>query len=197
MRARITCAAILGLLVPATAAWAQMSNVFGISGFSATANITLTTGQSMSMKMYVSGTNVRSSLPGGMNGYSLIVGSTRTMYMVMGPSMCMQMNGLDPNRPNPFAQSGGTQVHEQPLGSDTVAGHPAKVVQITIQSASGQPQTMKAWRATDMGGFPLRVEIATAHGTIREEFTDVNLTPPPAEMFTAPSNCRPMPMMPH
>jgi hypothetical protein len=87
-------------------------------------------------------------------------------------------------------------VTRQTVGSETVDGHPTKVELITLKAASG-PMTMKAWRATDLNGFPVRIEIPTRNGgTIREELTDVNLSPPPTSMFTPPSNCMQMGAMP-
>jgi hypothetical protein len=202
MRARIgsLARAPIGLLALLTgglavfnAAWAQTANLFGVSGFTATANLTLPTGGTMSMKIYVLGTSQRADLPGG-HGYTLALGSNQTAYIVMGSSMCMQRTLDQKTGPNPFTLSG--DVKRETVGSETVDGHPTKIELITLRTASG-PMTMKAWRATDLKGLPVRVEIPmSSGGTVREELTDVNLSPPPASMFMPPSNCMQMGAMP-
>ncbi|HUN73515.1 MAG TPA: hypothetical protein VMU40_03270 [Steroidobacteraceae bacterium] len=195
MRARISPVTMLAAaLALSTPTWAQ-TNLFGVSGFSATVNLALPTGGAMSMRIYVLGTSERTDLPGGRGGYSLTIGSNQTMYLVMNPSMCMQRSlDLQKNGPNPFTMSG--DVKRQEVGTETVDGHPTKVELITLTTHSG-PMTMKAWRATDLQGFPVRLEIPMPNGgTMREELTDVNLSPPPSSMFAPPSNCMQMGAMP-
>jgi hypothetical protein len=172
-------------------ALAQGANPFGISAFSATMVMSIPGGRNLSTKIYVLEGKVRTDLPsgGGGGGYSLFLSHAHEAYMVMaGHCMMMPTNSA---RPNPFTMTGG--VKTQQLGSDTVDGHPTTVVQLTLQDASGRTTTMKAWRATDLQGFPIRVEIPTSNGTVREEFHDVNLSAPAADLFEKPSNCMSMP----
>jgi hypothetical protein len=144
------------------------------------------------LHIYRSGDKMRTDI--SQRGYFLSDLSQHVGYMVMGPSMCMEMPQSNPNHPNPFGVTGKVQRTE--LGTDTVEGHPAKIEQITVESSNGKTVTMKAWEATDLHGFPVRIEMPTPQGTMRMEYKDISLSPPPASLFAAPAHCRQMPVMP-
>lgn len=149
------------------------------------------------IKIYRSGTKIRTTLPGGA-GYTLIDTSEHTTYMVMGAGMCMQMTAQ--GQENPFAQASDTTVERSSAGTDTVDGHACKVENMTITPHSGpragQPTKMKVWEAQDLHGFPIKVEMQTSRGPMTIEYTDVSFAAPDASLFTHPDNCRQMPGMP-
>jgi outer membrane lipoprotein-sorting protein len=171
-------------------AQAQSKGAFAQQDFSATMVTAGPNGQQISMKVYHSGDKMRTDMPGGKMHSLLLMGQNK-FYMVM-PQMCMEM---PQQRPDPFGLTG--TVERKELGSDTVDGHPTKIEQITITPAGGgTPVTMKAWEATDLKGFPLRVEMPSPQGTMTIDYKDVDLSTPPASLFAVPNGCRTMPMMP-
>ncbi len=192
---RIAVLAVAGALVCCGVAGAQNQSPFKVTQFSATSVMYVSGQPSHSMKIYRSGDKIRTDMAtGGRNAYFLLLLSEKMGYMVMGPGMCMKMPETgDKNHPDPFSVTG--KVQTTPLGTDTVDGHPTQIVQITVESSTGQTTTMKAWEATDLHGFPVRIEVPTSRGTVRIEYKDVSLSPPPASLFEAPTNCRSMPMM--
>jgi len=148
------------------------------------------------MKIYRSGDNIRTDLPGGA-GYNLLDVGTHTNYMVIG-SMCMQMN--TPQQETPLAHSADATIDRAPVGTESVDGHPCKVENVTITPhtgpRAGQPTTMKVWEADDLHGFPIKMETQTSRGPMSIQYKDINLSAPDASLFVHPSNCSSMPMMP-
>lgn len=185
----------LVLLVPLVLAQSG-GGAFNVDHFSATMEIAAPTGgNTMSMKIYKSGNQLRTDLPGGA-GYTVVDVASQKTFMVMGGGMCMEMSMPRQSQPNPFAAQG--QVETKTLGSETIDGHACQVEQVTVTPASGgAPQVMKAWLATDLQNFPLRVEMQSSRGPVQINYKDVSLEQPDAALFAQPSNCRAMPGMPH
>lgn len=157
---------------------------FGVKQFSAT--MVMTSGShTMTNKVYRSTNKMRTDM--GPAGYSLYFFDEHTSYMVMR-GHCMQMPQMAKKSTNPF-QLGGT-VERKALGSDTVDGHPTKIEQVTVTSSDGTSTSMKVWEATDLQGFPVRIEMAN---NTRVEYKDVSLSEPPASLFEKPDNCMQMP----
>ncbi|MGH9416681.1 MAG: hypothetical protein ACRD01_08640 [Terriglobales bacterium] len=187
--------ALAAAMAPGLAAQAPQP-AFPARDFSATMVVSGSAApQAMTAKVYRSGQKMRMELPAPPGAYTLTLLDHHTTYMVMNPSMCMQM----PMRAsgaaqNPMADEGA--VRRQPIGTDTVDGHACTVEQITVTPATGPPVTMKAWEANDLGGFPVRIEIQTPQGPMRVEYKAVTLATPDASLFAAPQNCRSMPMGP-
>lgn len=157
---------------------------FGVKQFSATMVMT-SGGHTMTNKVYRSANKMRTDI--GTMGYSLYFFDEHTSYMVMS-GHCMQMPQMAKKNTNPF-QMGGT-VERKALGSDTVDGHPTKIEQVTMTSSDGTSTGMKVWEATDLKGFPVRIEMA--NGT-RIEYKNISLNEPSASLFEKPGNCMQMP----
>jgi len=182
--------AAAALLLFAGRARAQEQSAFPRRDFSATSVVSMPGGRQMSTKIYVSGNKFRTDMPSG-NMHTILLLDEQKIYMVM-PQMCMEM----PQRaPNPFGFKG--KVERERLGTATVDGHPTIIERITVTPAGGgKPTVMKAWEATDLKDFPVRVEIPTAKGAETIEYKDVVLATPAASLFAVPTNCREMPMGP-
>lgn len=185
------------LLLFASRARAQEQSAFARQDFSATSVVSAPGGRQMSSKIYASGSKFRTDMPGG-NMHTILLLDEHKIYMVM-PQMCMEMSQT---MPNPFGYKG--KVERERLGTATVDGHPTIIERITVTPADGgKPTVMKAWEATDLKDFPVRVEIPTAKGQETVEYKDIVLATPPASLFAVPNNCRAMPMgggipeMPH
>jgi hypothetical protein len=188
-------AVVCAILAGCSLAGAQNQSPFKVTSFSATVVMSMPGQPPHSVKIYRSGDKIRTDISqGGRSSYFLSVLSERMGYMVMGPGMCMKMSEVaQRNHPDPFAVTG--KVQTTPLGTDTVDGHPTQIVQIAVETSTGQTSTMKAWEATDLQDFPVRIEVPTPNGTVRMDYKDVSLSAPPASLFEAPTNCRSMPMM--
>jgi Domain of unknown function (DUF4412) len=142
-------------------------------------------------KLYRLSNKMRSEQgPEGHVTYFLSLLGQNTGFLV-GSGLCMETHGIDPEHPNPFEVTG--KIVRKELGSEVIDGHPTKIEQITVASASGKALTMKAWEATDLKSFPVRIEMATPKGTMRMDLKDVDLSAPPASLFATPQGCSPMP----
>lgn len=202
---RAVCAALA--LAFCSGAYAQVTSPFEVSNFSATMVTTLP-GQNMevSARWYKSGDKMRMEMGNMPKGGAAMAGSymltsmkEQTSYMVMG-GMCMKISmagaggRLGPAaNPNPFTAKGS--ITRKELGSETVDGHPAKITEMTITSDDGKKMVMKAWLASDLKDFPLRVEIESPKGPMRMNFKDVSLSAPDSRLFESPTNCGTMPAM--
>ena len=122
------------------------------------------------MKIYRSGDQMRTNLPGGA-GYTIMSLSQHMTYMVMGDGTCMQM--APRGQQNPFAESQNATVERSPAGTDTVDGGACKVENLTVTSRDGKATKMKVWEAEDLKGFPVNVEIQSSRGPITAEYKDV------------------------
>lgn len=192
MNRTVFVAAVVGISLSAFAgcARAQEKTPFPQQDFSATMISTAPNGKQVSMKVYRSGEKMRTDPPGG-RMHTVLLLDKHEMFMVM-PQMCMKMSEMSPQ---PFEAKG--KVEQTRLGKSTADGHPAIIERVTVTpSDGGKPTTMKAWEATDLKDFPVRVEIPTAKGTVRIDYKNVDLSTPPASLFAMPGNCRVMPMMP-
>ncbi len=74
------------------------------------------------------------------------------------------------------------------LGSETVGEHPCAMQRVSMKAADGTYQIMKVWQASDLGGFPLKIEMNSAAGPVTTTFTDVKLgaRPDPALLVVPP-----------
>lgn len=174
-----------------TLTFAQSRGVFSFTQFSATlvehdADNTVHTA-----KLYRLGDRMRSeSAEMGQGAYFLSLLGQNTGYLV-GSGFCMEGHSIDPEHPNPFDVAGKTEKKE--LGAEVIDGHPTKIEEITFASAAGKPVTLKAWEATDLKGFPVRIEMPTPKGTMQMNFKDIDLSAPAASLFVTPKGCSPMP----
>ena len=192
MHRTVFVAAVVGISLSALAghARAQDKTPFSPQDFSATMVSTSPDGKQVSMKVYRSGDKMRTDPPGG-RMHTVLLLDKNEMFTVM-PQMCMKMPQMSPQ---PFETKG--KVERTKLGSATVDGHPAIIERVRVTpSDGGKPITMKAWVATDLKNFPVRVEIPTSKGPVRIDYKDVDLSTPPDSLFAMPGNCRSMPMMP-
>ncbi len=184
----------LGLVVVPLALAQAPASPFAIEHFSATMQMAAGPAGAMAMKIYKSGDEYRTDMPSG--GYMVMNLATHKSFMVMPTGMCMEMPmQMGAGRgPNPFAAHGTVTV--EPLGSDTIDGHACRVERVTVTTPKEAPQVMKVWSATDLEGFPLRVETESNGHTMQINYKDVSLAAPAASLFTQPANCRTMPGMP-
>jgi protein dithiol oxidoreductase (disulfide-forming) len=174
----------------------QSANPFAVQQFSATMVTTVPGVGDVTSKIYKSSDKLRQDMPKmpeipgmppGMKlppqptGYTLTLLKEDTVYQVMG-GQCTQITVAGGPQTNPFATTG--EVTRKELGTELVDGHPTKITQISI-TKDGHNLVEKAWLATDLHDFPLRLE----RSLTRITFKDVSLSDPPASLFEKPTSC--------
>jgi hypothetical protein len=88
----------------------------------------------------------------------------------------------------------GQKAERNLVGSEVVDGHACQVEEITITPEQGQPRKMKFWDATDLSGFPVKIEVQRVMGApVTITYKDVKIGRPDAALFQHPAKCGPAP----
>jgi Domain of unknown function (DUF4412) len=100
--------------------------------------------------------------------------------------------------PGTSGQTNSVTIKSVDLGKETVDGHSCVKKQYSLTDpTTGQTLTMTLWTATDLKNIPLQVQQETpgngGSGTnfMTMHYTDINVTPPDASLFTAPAGYTP------
>ena len=73
---------------------------------------------------------------------------------------------------------------------ETVDGHPCKIETVTFtQKESDLKVKMKLWKAEDLQGFPVKIELPNPARTITVSYTNISLDQPDAALFKVPAKC--------
>ncbi len=139
------------------------------------------------LHIYRSGKLMRTEMLDG--NYMVTNLETRTTFAVL-PKQC----GQDP-RPsvNTFPFSLVTAEHKVErnlLGTEVMEGHTCQVEEVTLTPKQGQPIKLKFWEASDLSGFPIKLEVYHAVGpptTIT--YKEVKIGPPDPALFKIPASC--------
>lgn len=120
---------------------------------------------------------------------SISLASTKTTYLIY-PGLKAFVKMQAPAT----ASTNNVKTDMVELGKETLDGHPCVKKQFTITDAqSGQHITATTWNATDLGGIPIQMQIATPgkdDGSLNNttmHFTDISLSKPAGSLFIAPS----------
>jgi hypothetical protein len=79
------------------------------------------------------------------------------------------------------------RIEKSRLGKETIDGHPCEKNKVMLATDSGEKQEATVWYATDLKGFPLKVEMNQPDAMLTMLYTDVKLARPEARQFEAPS----------
>ena len=165
---------------------------------------------SMAGKMYFSGGDSRTEMdmtqmtgdalpPGalaqmkamGMDKMASITQNAQKTLYVIYPGLHAYTKIQEPGN---SGQTNSVIVESIDLGNETVDGHPCAKKQYNLTDpTTGQHLTMTLWTATDLKNVPVKVQQTTpgegGAGTnfMTMHYTDINLTPPDASLFTAPA----------
>jgi hypothetical protein len=77
-------------------------------------------------------------------------------------------------------------------GKETIDGHSCQLEQVIFTPNDGRPIVikMKLWKAKDLDGFPIQVEVEpTARPKFTIHYANVSLQPPDPKLFRRPANC--------
>ena len=147
-------------------------------------------GHTIRSKFYASGDRIRTETHAaeGKTMTGIFDRSAKKMWLLMPPPMgCMEQTlRQDPKNPA-FDPS---KMKEQPIGDETVAGHPTKKYKLTT-TVEGKTYEQYVWRATDLKGFPIRS--AALDGSYESTFENVVLGAPDPKLFKTPADCKTMP----
>ena len=76
---------------------------------------------------------------------------------------------------------------------ETVDGHICEIETLTLTPKDDRPivARIKLWKAQDLDGFPIRIEVEEGGQTYTSTYTNVSLTPPDPKLFQHPAKCTP------
>jgi hypothetical protein len=79
------------------------------------------------------------------------------------------------------------KIETSEAGSDTAEGHPCAKRKVVVTDQKGRKQEGFTWNATDLKGFPVKMEFMDGDATITLVYRNIKLTPPDATAFEAPA----------
>jgi len=139
-------------------------------------------------RIYRSGKLMRTDM---LDGKSYMVTSLETYdtFAVMG-DRCMHDAQPSLNTFPFTAFRSGNKIERNLVGTETVEGHPCQVEEVTITSELGKNLKLKFWEATDLSGFPVKLEVYRKTGSpVSITYKDVKIGPPDPTLFAHPANC--------
>ncbi len=137
-------------------------------------------------KIYRSGNLFRIDLDGRYHITDFASDSTWSVR----PDRCTHVSGPDVHS-YPFSAYRGFEVERLPSeDKETVDGHPCKIETVTFTSKEDEVKVkLKLWKAQDLQGFPVKIEVAHPSRTITVNYTNVALDKPDAALFKIPAKC--------
>ena len=88
----------------------------------------------------------------------------------------------------------GQKLERNLVGTEMLEDHTCQVEEITITTEHGRPLKMKLWEATDLSGFPVKVEVQRLSGApVTITYKDVKIGKPDAALFQHPARCSSLP----
>jgi outer membrane lipoprotein-sorting protein len=139
-------------------------------------------------RIYRSGNLLRVDMDGG---YYRVTDLDKKIMWSVRPERCMKIEQPDA-RSYPFTLFPNTKF-EPPSSEtkETIDGHTC-----TIERATFTPEefptlksTMKLWKADDLQGFPIKIEVAHSSRTLTVTYKDVSLETPDTKLFQLPATC--------
>jgi outer membrane lipoprotein-sorting protein len=139
------------------------------------------------LKVYRSGDLMRTEM---LDGNYMVTDLVKRDTWIVLPDRC----AYDP-RPSvntfPFSVfRPGQDVKRNLVGTEEVDGHVCHVEEVTVTSPHGASMKLKMWEATDLSGFPIKIEIYRTTGqpaTIT--YKNVTIGRPDPSVFKHPATC--------
>lgn len=79
------------------------------------------------------------------------------------------------------------KIQKTPLSRETLDGHPCEKTKVVVAADTGQRHEAIVWYASDMKGFPLRVQLNQQQMVVVMHYRDVRLERPDTKQFEAPA----------
>jgi len=86
------------------------------------------------------------------------------------------------------ASSKSVQFQKTPLGREFVDGHPCIRNKVTDVEPNSPPEQGLMWNATDLQGFPIKMDLDTGRGLMKFNFQNVVVQSPNPSLFEIPVN---------
>ena len=177
---------LIALVLLAGAAHAQ--DAWGLPDFSATqisqapASVT----QMGPLRIYKSGLRYRTEREPG-QAVIWVPASGKVYNLLQNGATCMELPLKNaPLMSSPLQLPADTKIERKVVGNETLEGHHCTVEDVTLTTPDGKTMQAKVWAATDLKGFPVRIE---ALGSPTFIFRDIKLETPDATMFQPPGKC--------
>ena len=139
-------------------------------------------------KIYRSGDLIRVDMDGGW--YRITDIEKKIMWSVR-PDRCMRVEQPDA-RTYPFTLFHNT-TFQAPSGEtkETIDGHACSIEQATFtpENFPNLSAKMTLWKADDLHGFPVKIEVVHSSRTLTVSYKDVSLETPDAKLFQLPAKC--------
>jgi hypothetical protein len=111
---------------------------------------------------------------------------------LMYPKKCSKYPMLDPGV-FPFSRKFHVEQSSTSEGKETVDGHTCKIEDVVLITEEPTPTTfkMKLYRAEDLSGFPLKIDVENPMNRAKFTITysNVSLEPPDPKLFERPAKC--------
>lgn len=118
----------------------------------------------------------------GMDKTQMLIGTQTNAMLVVYP-------GLQAYAPVPESAAGLSNAKEESteLGKETVDGHPCVKKKVTTTDSKGKTHEALVWSATDLKGFPVKLEMNEGKNTVEIRFSKPSFEKPDAKSFEAPT----------
>lgn len=185
---RATSGFILLIALVLLAGVAHAQDAWGLPDFSATqisqapASVT----QMGPLRIYKSGLRYRTERDPG-QAVIWVPASGKVYNLLQNGATCMELPLKNaPLMSSPLQLPADTKIERKVVGNETMEGHRCTVEDVTLTTPDGKTMQAKVWAATDLKGFPVRIE---ALGSPTFIFRDIKLETPDATMFQPPGKC--------
>ncbi|MBZ5549156.1 MAG: hypothetical protein LAO22_14565 [Acidobacteriia bacterium] len=178
-------------------AWAFLAGVahaqdaWGLPDFSATqiSQAPASVPQMGPLRIYKSGMRYRTERDPG-QAVIWLPASDKVYNLLQNGASCMELPlNNAPLMSSPLQQPADTKIERKVVGHETMEGHPCTVEEVTLAAPDGKTMQAKVWAATDLKGFPVKIEALRSPTFI---FRDIKLETPDAALFQPPSKCPPL-----
>jgi len=75
-----------------------------------------------------------------------------------------------------------------PIGEEIVDGHPCMVTKLVVTEPGRPTDEAILWRASDLDGFPVKIEVRETRRTTKLDFSKVEVGRPDQSLFEVPTN---------
>jgi len=81
-----------------------------------------------------------------------------------------------------------SKLEKTSVGKETIDGHPCEKNKIASVGEDGTKQDATVWNATDMKGFPMKIQMEEAGNKMSMTFSNVKTAAPEAKLFDPPAD---------
>jgi hypothetical protein len=188
---RIKGTAMLAVALAFATARANAQDPWGLPDFSATqiSQAPASVPEMGPLRIYKSGMRYRTERDPG-QAVIWLPTDDKVYSMRQNGASCMELPLKEaPIMSSPLQQPTDVKIERKAVGNEEMEGHPCKVEEVMLIARDGKTMQAKVWAATDLQGFPVKIEAIGAPTFI---FRDIKLETPDAGLFRPPGKCLPL-----